>query len=935
MFVKHLKLIHYIVVIFIISNIIPLSAQIGISSDTIPVALPDTIINFSSRLRIASDTIPGSFGGAIFSVTDSIPPEGYKLSKDSLEAEVIYGAKDSSYTDLTNNIVHLYGDAFLEYTNFKVKAGYIVVKFDENIVEAFAVKDSKGIVREKPVFTDGDNNFTYQEMRYNFKSRKGIVKEAKSKEGEFNLLGARTKIVLKGTDSLSLDDIVYNKDAIITTCDHDHPHYGIRAGRLKFVPGKVAVMSLAQLEIGGVPTPVVLPFGFFPLVKGKSSGLIFPANYEFNEQFGLGFREIGYYIPVSQYLDLRITGDIYTRGTHALRVNTTYRKRYGYSGNFRFGYTNNILDDLNTGGKISNKSFNIALTHNQDGKAHPFRRMGGSINLQTNRYDQRTFENPTATFTNTISSNFAFSHDMPGTPFSFNAEFRHSQNTQTRLVDITLPNMSLRMNTINPFRRKNATRERWTDNIAVSYNSEFRNYVQTTDTTLFTMETLRNFQTGMSHRANVSTNLRIFKYINVSPNVNYEEFWLLKKFEENFDPTPIIKTDTITTGDGIILVRDTTFGSTSRNFVSDFNALRRFNTGISLNTQIFGTKKFSKGWLRGVRHVIKPAVNFNYSPATSDRYRALVDTDSRPEFNRERVYNPFQGGPFGTLFGNDEQMAMNFNILNVFEAKYYSKKDSTEKIIRLFDNINMTGGYNFAADSFHWNDIRITGNTRILKGLTNFNFSMAYTPYVHVNNRRLNQTVWEAKGRFLEFRDFNGQFSTGFTFRQLREFISGGPKDAAPPAQGVRTGGPGTADIASNEQPGQGTAVPKEKLISLADWFENFYISHAYNFQVRNVNGVDTFIVTSHSINLNGSIPLTKNWNLNIGSIAYDFQRKELLYPYFVFSRDLHCWQMSFTWAPTNGVYSFFIGVKSTALSFLQYDYGQRNAQNLFSGRRF
>lgn len=921
-----MKLIYYIIYIFLIPNIIPLSAQVTPLSDTLPVKIPDTIVNFSRMLRIpGADSTATDFTGQI-SQEVTLPDRGYRLSKDSLEADVIYGAKDSSYTDLVNNVVHLWGSAFLEYTSFKVKAGYIVLKFDENVVEAFAVKGPDGKLREKPEFTDGTNKFTYQEMRYNFKTRKGLVQKAQTKEGEFTLFGDRTKMILKGADSLQVDDIVNNKVAIISTCDHDPPHYGIRTNKMKFVPGKVAVMSMAQLEFAGVPSPVVLPFGFFPLIKGKSSGLIFPASYDYNEQFGLGFREVGYYFPISNSVDLRITGDIYTRGTHALRINTTYKKRYGYSGNFRLGYTNNIIDDLRTGGKQSSRSFNIALTHNQDSKAHPFRRMGGSINLQTNRYDQRTFENPVATFTNTITSNFSFSHDMPGTPFSFNAEFRHSQNTQTRLVDITLPNISLRMNTINPFRKKNATKERWTDNIAVSYNSELRNYVQTTDTTLFTAETLRNFQTGMSHRGNVSTNFRILRYINVAPSINYEEFWLLKKYQESFDPTLIINFDTIRTGDGEIVRSDTTFGSVQKAFVNEFNALRRFNTGISLNTQIFGTQKFSKGWLRGLRHVMKPAINFVYSPANADRYQALVDTDARPEFNRERVYNPFQQGPFGTLTGGQEQMALNFNILNVFEAKYFSKKDTTEKIIRLFDNINMSGGYNFAADSFHWSDLRITGNTRVLKGLTNFVFSMAYSPYVHINNRRINQTVWEAKNRLLEFRDFNGQFSTGFSFRQVRDFFRGGNSAEKEQPLGNR-GDAGTAPSA--------TSRPKIKQISLADWFENFNIQHAYNFQIRNQNGRDTFIVTSHSVNISGSVPLTKNWNMNIGSIGYDIQRKELLYPFFTFSRDLHCWQMNFTWAPTTGVYSFYIGVKSTALSFLKYDFNQRNAQALFTGRRF
>ncbi|MBK9254685.1 MAG: LPS-assembly protein LptD [Saprospiraceae bacterium] len=933
-----MKLIYYIVFLFLICFSDALFAQERPASDTIFSNRPDTVINFKSGLKIISDSIPFVLPEGFRPEKDTfvMDEQTFRYSKDSLDAEVIYGARDSSRTDIANNTIHLYGNAYLEYTTLKIKAGYIVIRFNENIIEAFSVKGANGENLEKPTFSEGQNNFTYKEMRYNFKTKKGLVDQAKTKEGEFNLLGERTKFISKGTDSLSLDDVVYNQNAIITTCDLDHPHYGIRTSRLKFIPGKLAVMSFAQLELANVPTPIFLPFGFFPLAKGKSSGLIFPSSYEFNEQFGLGFREIGYYFPVSNYLDLRVTGDIYTRGSHALRVNATYKKRYGYSGNVRLGYTNNKLDDLVTGGKLSNKSFSIGITHNQDSKAHPFRRMGGSVNLQTNRYDQRTFENPGAALTNTYQSNFSYSHDMPGTPFSFNSEFRHSQNTQTRKVDITLPNISIRMNTINPFRRKNATNERWTDNIAVSYSSEFRNFVQTTDTTIFTSQTIKDLQTGMSHRAGISTNFRVLKYLNVSPNINYEEFWLTKKYKETFDNSLSIRFDTIITDDGNIIVPDTTFGEVITGFETGFNAVRRLNSGVTVNTQIFGTKKFSKGWLRGLRHVMKPTLNFNYSPASVNQYRELVDTDSRPERNNPRIYNPFQNGPFGTLQGNEEQKAINFGILNIFEAKYFSKKDSSEKILRLFDNINVNGGYNFAVDSFGWSDIRINGNTRILKGLTNFNFSMAFTPYVYKNNRRINQTVWDAKNRVLEFRDFNGQFSSGLTFRQIREIFSGKAKVNQPIRdQPV----PNNQNSPFNQnlnltEPNEDKQKENKNEISLADWFDNFNISHAYNFQIRKQNERDTFIVTSHSISLSGSIPLTKNWNLNIGNIAYDIQQNAFPYPYFAFSRDLHCWQMNFTWAPDNGTYSFFIGVKSTSLSFLKYDYGQRNAGNLFSGRR-
>ena len=212
---------------------------------------------------------------------------------------------------------------------------------------------------------------------------------------------------------MKADDEIYNKNAIITTCTHNPPHYGIRADKLKFVHNKLAVLSVAQVEIARVPTPIFLPFGFFPLAKGKSSGLIFPSSYEYNEQLGLGFREIGYYWPVNDYMDLRVTGDIYTRGSHGIRVNTNYKKRYGYTGSVQLGYSNNVRDNEKEGGKLSQKSFSIGIRHNQDNKAHPYRHLGGSINIQTNRYEQRVYENPQAALQSQYSSNFSYSHDMP------------------------------------------------------------------------------------------------------------------------------------------------------------------------------------------------------------------------------------------------------------------------------------------------------------------------------------------------------------------------------------------------------------------------------------------------------------------------------------------------------------------------------------------
>lgn len=933
-----MNLKYYILLIFLICKIGFSFGQVRDSDIKYKSNISDTIIvpiDSSLLLRTQADRdsffrkmTEGSVKGA---GPDSLPQStpDYKTADDALEEEVRYEAVDSSWVDAENERIHLYGGAKVEYQKLQIKADSIVLDFKNNILEGYYLKPAKKVkAKEKATFTDGENNFTFENIRYNFKSKKGMVNQAITQQGEFNLVGSKTKYISGGTDTTgtSLDDRIYNEDAIITTCNHYPPHFGIRTNKLKMVPNKLAVLSVAQIEIASVPTPLFLPFGFFPLTKGKSSGLIFPSSYEYNAQLGLGLREIGYYWPINNFVDLRVTGDIYTRGSHGLRINTNYKKRYGFTGNILLGYSNNIQESDRDGSKQSNKSFNINISHRQDSKAHPYRNIGGSINIQTNRYDQRVYENPNAALTGTYSSNFSFSHDMPGTPFRFNAELRHSQNTQTRVMDITLPNMTLRMNTIFPFKRKNITKERWTDNIALSYSSEFRNFVKTTDTTLFTTQTLNNIQTGLQQKASVSTNFRMAKYLNVSPAINYDETWLLKKYKLTFDPDSVIYKDTITF--------DTLrFKAPTESFVNDFGAFRNFNASLSVNTQIFGTKKWSKGWLRGVRHTMKPSLSFIYKPGNKENYEAMVDTDTRPDFNLQKIYSIYSNSPFGTLTGTEEQMGISYNITNIFEAKYWSKKDTIEKNTKLFNNINVNGSYNFVADSLKWSNVNITGNTVVLKGLTNFYFLATLSPYVYNNGRITAQQRWDDKKFPLGFRNFSGQFSTSVSFRKIVEIFKGPKKDQNTKAtdnQPRTSREPGLQTTESEIEEKDNTV----REISLADWFENFNFSHALNFEVRKVNERDTFVVSSHTLNVSGSIPLTKNWNINVGNIAYDIKNKSFVYPYLSFARDLHCWQMNFTWAPSNGVYSFFIGVKSTALSFLKYDYGQRNPSTLFTGRR-
>lgn len=915
----------YIIFIFLICYKTVCDAQvIGTDSTTFDVSQQKELsVKIDSFITLSKDTLDG-FGDPNNISLDTLklnidPLTKIKISKSGLDDEVAYSARDSSYTDLVANKIHLYGNAEVNYQSINVKADSIVIDFKNNILEGYELVQPRSKNKEKPTFKESDKTFTFRSIRYNFKTKKGLVMNAITTEGEFNIVGETTKYIGATTDSLGieLDDEIYNKDAIITTCNHDPPHFGIRASKLKFVPNKVAVLSVAQLELGGVPTPLILPFGFFPLAKGKSSGILFPS-YDYSDAQGFTLRGLGYYMPISNGVDLRLISNISTRGSLLLQSNFTYAKSYSYRGTATLSYNNQITERPSDGTKESLKSFGLQLTHNQDAKSHPYRNIGGSINIQTNGLDQRAFNDAQSVLASTYSSSFNFAHTMPSTPFQFTASFNHSQNTQTRQMEITLPNMALTSNTLFPFKKKNSTREVWTDNIAVSYNTDFRNFVRTADSSLFTQQTLDNLQTGLRQRGNLSTNFRVLKYLNVSPNASVEEYWFMKKYKRVFDPTKV-KLDTIT--------NDTLgFNAPREEFNRGFTTFRNINTSISINTQIFGVKKFNKGFVRGIRHVLKPNLNFNYAPANKMPYERTVDTDTRPLFNNPQTYSILENGPFGSLRGNEEQKSITFGLLNIFEAKYRTKKDTADRNIRLFDNININGGYNFAADSFQWSPITITGNTTVLKGLTNFNFGAMYSPYAYNSNDKITkQTVWDNRNRVLEFRSFRGQFTTSVTFARIKDILNPGAALKKQKQEEERKAKQKLAKEALGSNP---FATEDEKSPTIIEdpisiWFDNFNISHNYNFEVRPINRRDTFVVTSHSINMSGNVPLTKNWTMSIGNIAYDIKNKSFVYPEFGFSRNLHCWQMNIRWAPNNGFYSFFIGVQSNAFSFLKYNYNQ------------
>ncbi len=840
------------------------------------------------------------------------------MSPDSIDAKIEYGSVDSNYLDNETRRVYLFGKAYVRYKDLSIKADYIVVDLDSSIAIAEGRLDSVGQLAGKPEFNMGDEAFTGEKMRYNFKTRKGFLYNVLAKEGDLLIHGEKTKFVAGDSDSPQKDDILYNTGALITSCDAPHPHYGIRASKIKTIPDKLAVVGSSNLEIFGVPTPLWLPFGFYPVSETRTAGVIFPRDYEQSPRWGFGLKEFGYYFPVKEWADVKLTGDLYFNGSWGIGVNSNYVKKYKFRGNIDLRYSNRITEASDTYLNNKEKSFSIRLTHNQDPKANPYQTIGGSINIQTNDFESLNYNDARSALTNTYSSNFNYSRIFPNKPYSLTAALNHSQNTRSHLVTINAPELNFRLNRIYPFKSKNRTgQEQWYEKIAFQYSGSGRSQIIGTDTTLFDRETWDKAQWGAQHKASANVNFNVLKYFNFTPSLDYGETWFFKTTDRmfRFDPadTNFIQMDTIYYPDsiGYFIQPDTiSFGVVDPNLKPGFEAFRSMSASINMNTQLFGTLQFNKGWLRGIRHVIKPSVGFSYSPKSPDSYyqykQRRIDDDSLYRFNRfdNLLYS---AQPVDIVRAN-----INYSITNLFEAKYFSRKDSTEKKLKLFDNINMSGSYNIAADSFKFSPLSINGNTRFFKGITTLTVGAAYSFYGRINDRRLDTVLYlKSDGRLLRFENMRIRFSTRITLKQVLDLFGNKKEDDT---QGQ-----------TRSKPTPGTPKLPERGDKFFDLLNNFSINHEMGIMRMWMPGRDTTFITTNSINMVGSMQITPNWSIQFGNIGYDFKSKQLTYPDVGLARDLHCWQMSFNFQPTRGTYAFHLGVKPGSFDFLKFPYRRGN----------
>lgn len=850
---------------------------------------------------------------------DSVPKKTFRLrfNDDAIDAAVEYSAEDSMYFDVKNSEVLLWGRATMKYKSIDLKADYIRLDYANNTVTAMQRWDSTGrFFGMKPDFSDGDQQFTANKLKYNFKSQKGLVFDAHTKQDELYVVAGKTKFLSNGGDSTK-NSTIYNADAILTTCDAEHPHYGIHASKLKVVPDKVIVVGPSYLELGGIPTPIVLPFGFFPVTKTKKAGLLLPRDFDYSPTLGLGFQNIGWYQPIGPRMDATVWLEWYLRGTWGLRTELRYLKKYKFNGNTELGYRN-VKTENARGEIVSAPGFKFTWSHQQAQSAHPTRKFGGSVNIQTNDFNRRNRNDYASVFNNQLSSNLNYTQSFPGRPFQLNASFTHSQNTQDRSMRVTLPNLQFQMTRIYPFQKKERVgKEKWFEKTSLQVGSQLRNEFVARDDSLFTpgyiQKVWENKRFGLETRANSDVQIPILKYLNFTPTISYTEATYFDQVEKTFDPLPILKPREVKTRDPITgeeiikFANDTTrFGTVNERRINGYTGYREFTTGAGLSTTIFGTKLFKKGWLRGIRHKMSPTVGFSFVPYLGGAYIDSVQTSTKPNLLRKQQYSILEDALFlkPSLSGKT-RASISFSLANTLEAKYWSRRDSVAKKVSILRSLSFSGSYDLTADSLNWSQINTGANFPLFKGLSNLQIGVGLDPYISEKGRRVNKFASRERGKILTMPKLTAGINTNMTVRQLRAVFSG-KKSKTEPTE-------------LTQPAGQPVAAPKagDDFLGL---FDNFSLSHTINMERRLLDGGrDTFLVSINSLDTRGSIPLTSKWSLQVSHIGWDFIRKELSYPDLGFSRDMHCWEMAFNWQPVRGTYNFYLSVKpGSVLEFLK-----------------
>lgn len=876
-------------------------------------------------LKAPTDTTLAVVGDSIMPVlpdslahVDSVPKK-----TAGLDAPVDYQAKDSII--MTNgNWAYLYGEGDVKYQQIELQSEIIKMNLDSSLVYAKFGLDSIGAEFGYPLFKDGDQQYESKTMRYNFNTKKGYITDVITQQGE----GYVTAGVTKKMDN----DILNMKGGRYTTCDeHDHPHFYIQMTKAKVQPKKRIITGPVYMVFEDVPLyPIGLPFCFFPFSSSYSSGIIFPT---FGDESTRGFylRDGGYYFALSDYMDLALTGEIYTKGSWGLAARSSYKKRYKYSGNFNASYLVTRLGDKGLPDYSLSKDFKINWTHTQDPKANPYRTFSASVNFSTSSYDRNntnSYYNQDVT-QNTKGSSVNITQRFPNNPFTLSATMNINQRSKDSTISVTLPDITISMSRIFPFKRKNAIgRDRWYEKISMSYNGYLRNSIDTKENKLFKSSLVKDWRNAMQHQIPVSATFSVLKYLNISPSFSYTERWYTNKVEKAYDMQKKTVVD-----------RDTTYG-----FYRVFN----YNASVSASTTLYGTyvpMKFMQifgGKVLKIRHRMEPSVSFSYAPDFgSSEYGFWKDIQYEDAYGKANTirYSPFSSGMFGTA-PDGKQGSLNFQLDNNIEMKVKSDRDSTgERKISLIDKLSLGMSYNLAADSFKWSDLNVGLRIKFSKSYT-LNLNGVFDTYTYGYDestktvRRLDIPRWQAGKGFGRLRSTGTSFSYTFTNETFGKlFGKKEAKDSNNPPDQPNANDPELKEVLppEGEEKKEGGRLLGSKK-SVGDFDSDGYmitkipwsLSFSYSMQLRygnfNPQKMEYDYALTHSLSFNGNFQPTKNWRFNFNA-TYDFDAKKISYMTCNITRDLHCWQMTASFVPVGPYksYTFNIAVSSSLLKDLKW----------------
>ena len=856
-------------------------------------------------------------------IDDSIRADSVMRARSNgIDAPVIYSADDSIVYDAATGTAYLYGNSKVNYENMKLASDKVYMNLDSNTVRATGTADSteEGGIKGKPIFTMGKDEYKTDTMAFNFKSKKGLIKGIYTEQQEGFLTGEVGK-----RDSTG---VIYLQHGRYTTCDKPHPDFYIALSRAKVRPGKDVVFGPAYLVVADVPLPLAIPYGFFPFSKKYSSGFIMPS-YGDEKDRGFYLRDGGYYFAISDKWDLKLLGEIYTKGSWGVTAASNYRKRYRYSGAFLFSYQNTKTGDKGLPDYAEQESFKLQWNHRQDPKANPYSSLAASVNFATSSYERNNLTsmyNPQTLTQSTRTSSVSWSTTFSSIGLSLSATTNLAQNMRDSSIQMTLPDLNISLSRFYPFKRKHAVgKERWYEKISMSYTGQLSNSISTKEDRFLHSNLFKDWKNAFQHSIPVQANFTLFNYINVTPSFNFTDRMYSKKILRSWDGVKQKE------------VNDTTYG---------FHNVYNWSFGMSASTKLYGfwtpSRKLFGDKIQAIRHVITPQVSFSYSPNFGARRYGYYDsyqyTDASGNVKLVE-YSPYQEELYGVP-GKYKTEMISWDVSNNIEMKIKSDKDSTGfRKISIIDELGASMSYNAAADFHRWSDLSVRLR---LKWWKNYTFSMnaqfatyAYEldasgkPYVG------NHTEW-GYGRFPRFQGMSQNFSFTLNPEKLKKWF--GHKDDTDDDKTTESSDGPDTDIESNmdDDLEKGKYAAKKKRGDIAETDDNGYMSFnmpwsltigygitmrentAGRFNTRTMRYPYKF---SQTLNVSGNIRISDGWNINFSS-GYDFENHAMSMTTASLSRDLHCFNMSASvvLAPYTSYNFTFRCNASTLTDALKYD---------------